>query len=108
MGPSAASETFARAWSQISGSEFKTGMTQKIYQLEKVQFPESVNGKMEVATSAKLELITDWAYQFTIESLPHEPTSKLECLEIARIRIEKGEVFIWKDVNSNPVSINVG
>lgn len=106
VGPSVASETFARAWNNITNVDFKLGMAQKIYQLVDAHFPENFKGRLESATLSNLELIADWLYQFTIEALPHEPITKLKSTELARTKIEKGEVFIWIDENSNPVTMN--
>lgn len=107
VAPAQTSETFAQLYSKISGKKFKLGMDQKLYQLEKVIWPDSVDGKLINADLSHLQTAAQWLFEFYQESLPHESLS----LERARLsmetRINKKEVFIWLNKAGEPVAINL-
>lgn len=106
IGPSKISESFARAWSQVSGIKFQREMSQKIYKLEEVQFPANTNGRLEVATHSYLDLVAEWLYQFTSESLPYEITTIEKAKMHVKNKIDKGEVILWLNENNIPASMN--
>lgn len=106
IGPVASVQTFAKTWAGVTEKKFKIGMAQKIYQLNQVIQPRSVQGQLILATSEHEELVTKWIYEFSLESLPHENNSIERAKEFALNKIPKGEVFIWLDETGIPVSMN--
>jgi predicted GNAT family acetyltransferase len=106
VGPVATVESFAKIWAGITEKKFKIGMSQKIYQLNKVISAKAVGGRLIVASAEHQDLITQWVYAFSLESLPHENNSIERAKEFAVHKIPKGEVFIWQNEAGKPVSMN--
>lgn len=107
VGPNETSEEFARQWSKIAKKEMTLAMGQKIYQLEKVTKPKNVVGKITNATEIDLSLVSEWLYDFTTESIPHQPTTLEKMTVLANAKILKNEVYLWKDQNDQTVSMNL-
>ncbi|MES2803240.1 MAG: GNAT family N-acetyltransferase [Bdellovibrionota bacterium] len=106
VGPVAPAELFAKTWSGVTEKKCKIGMAQKIYQLNRVITPRPVAGSVSVCDVKYQDLITQWVYEFSLESLPHEANSIERAREFAVNKIPKGEVLIWCDESGNPVSMN--
>ena len=106
LGPVSTTEYFAKTWAGITEKKFKVGMSQKIYQLDQVIAPKAVQGQLVVATSAHEDLVTQWVYAFSLESLPHENNSIERAKEFAVHKIPKEEVLLWLNADGEPVSMN--
>ncbi len=106
VGPVAPAELFAKTWAGLAEKKYKIGMQQKIYQLEKVILPKPVSGSILVCNESHLDLITQWVYEFSLESLAHEVNTIERAREFAANKIPKGEVYIWSDEKGIPVSMN--
>lgn len=106
VGPVIPSELFAKTWAGLTEQKFKIGMAQKIYQLEKVISVNPVPGSLSVCDDKYQDLITQWVYEFSLESLPHEANTIERAREFAINKIPKGEVYIWLDESGVPVSMN--
>ncbi len=104
VGPSEESETFADLWSNATTKKAELGMGQKIYKLEKVDFPDGVAGEMKVAQDSHLDLVTEWLIAFAKESLPPSEQAEAPLIEMAKNAVEKKEVHIWF-VDGHPVSM---
>lgn len=70
VGPSWESEFFALYWSSLTNKKNKLAMGQKIYKLEKVNFPINVGGEFRVAVESELDLVHGWVWDFVNECLP--------------------------------------
>jgi len=106
VGPVAATELFAKTWAGLTEKKCKIGMAQKIYQLEKVIPVIPVPGSLLRCHEKYQDLITQWVYEFSLESLPHEKNTIERAREFAVHKIPKGEVYIWVDSDGVPVSMN--
>lgn len=106
VGPVKPTQTFAKTWAGLTEKKHKIGMSQKIYQLQKVITPRPVAGAIAVCDLKHQDLITQWVHEFSLESLPLEANSIERAREFAVNKIPKGEVFIWCDEAGNPVSMN--
>lgn len=106
VGPVIPAELFAKTWAGLTEQKYKIGMAQKIYQLEKVIPPKPASGSISVCTEKHQDLITQWVYEFSLESLPHEANTIERAREFAVNKIPKGEVYIWSDEKDVPVSMN--
>lgn len=106
VGPVEPTELFAKTWAGLTEQKYKIGMAQKIYQLSKVIAARPVAGSISVCTEKHQDLITQWVYEFSLESLPHEANSIERAREFAVNKIPKGEVYIWSDEAGIPVSMN--
>lgn len=96
VGPSATSEIFALLWKKASGQEFKLGMSQKIYELERIESRSLVKGELIQALESHAELVGQWIYEFSCESLPHEPTTLEKTRKLAFQKIQNGDVYLWQ------------
>ena len=102
-GPSATALAFARAWTGLTGQSHKPGMSQRIYELRKVDPPENVSGGLRSATDEDLDLLAEWLYWFNVDChLPVIP--KEEAREIATRYLAGGNLFLW-EVEGRPVSM---
>jgi len=106
VGPSTTCEIFAKVWKNVSGQEYKLGMDQKIYQLDEVIMPANISGQLLQAEEAHTNLVGQWLYEFSCESLPHEPTTIEKSTELAIRKIKNGDVYLWKSNDGQIVAMN--
>lgn len=106
VGPVTPAELFAKTWAGLTEKKYKIGMAQKIYQLEKVIPAKPVTGSVSACDLKHQDLITQWVYEFSLESLPHEENTIERAREFAVNKIPKGEVYIWIDSYGVPVAMN--
>lgn len=106
VGPVVPAELFAKTWAGLTEKKYKIGMQQKIYQLEKVIAPKPASGSISVCNESHQDLITQWVYEFSLESLSHEVNTIERAREFAINKIPKGEVYIWTDEKNIAVSMN--
>lgn len=106
VGAPATCETFAMIWKKLNGQDFKLGMAQKIYQLDEVIMPENISGQLIQAQESHTSLVGQWVYEFSCESLPHEPTTVEKTTELAIQKIKNGDVYLWQDESGQGVSMN--
>lgn len=107
VGPAITSEALIRIFGKLSNQKFRLNMGQKIYALTEVTFPENVEGQLSLAKDFHKDLVGQWLYEFSCESLPNEKTTLEKTLELADGKIKKGEVYLWLDQGGNPVSMNL-
>ncbi|AZZ36614.1 hypothetical protein CIK05_07365 [Bdellovibrio sp. qaytius] len=106
VGPVSVAALFAKTWAGLTENKTHIAMSQKIYKLDKVILPRPVDGQLIVANLTHQDLITQWVFEFSLESLPHEANSIDVAREFAVNKIAKGEVFIWLDGFGIPVSMD--
>lgn len=106
VGAPATCEIFAMIWKRLSGQDFKLGMAQKIYQLDEVVMPTNISGQLLQAQESHTSLVGQWVYEFSTESLPHEPTTIEKTTELAIQKIKNGDVYLWQDELGEVVSMN--
>ncbi|MDP8202334.1 MAG: GNAT family N-acetyltransferase [Candidatus Tenebribacter burtonii] len=85
----------AKKWQMKTGRTFKLGMSERIYKLEKVIFPEQPSGLMRLATLEDLHLICQWMEEFREEAVPNDPLNDFS--EFATKKIENKDLVIWDD-----------
>lgn len=107
VGPALTSEAFSRIWSQLTNQSCRLGMGQKIYRLDTVTMPKDISGQLALAGMEHIALVGQWLLEFSVESLPHEPTSLQKTSEIAVAKIEKQEVYLWLDIDGTPLAMNM-
>lgn len=106
VGPSATCEIFSRVWKKESGQEYKLGMDQKIYQLDELIMPADISGQLLQAQEVHTNLVGQWLYEFSSESLAHEPTTIEKTMELVTRKIKNGDVYLWKSNDDQIVSMN--
>lgn len=106
VGPVKVTELFAKYWAGVTEQKYSVAMSQKIYKLEKVIPSRTVGGKIHVAGPEHEELVRDWVYAFSLESLPpHEAVPEAAAL-FAKNKIERKEIFLWLDESGKAVCMN--
>jgi uncharacterized protein len=101
LGPASIAAAFARAWSDITGVKHIKGTSQRIYELRRVIPPAPVAGRLRLAASSEVDLITLWALAFQDEVLmPGDPAQTRESIEL---RLSQQEIYLWD--NGQPVSM---
>ena len=69
LGPTGPARAFAEAWAAARGLEAREGMKQRIYQLERVVWPEGKPpGRMRLAVGRDVELLAEWMAAFSVET----------------------------------------
>lgn len=106
VGAPATCEIFARIWKKLSGHGYKLGMAQKIYQLDEVIVPTNISGQLLQAQEDHTGLVGQWVYEFSCESLPHEPTTIEKTAELAIQKVKNGDVYLWQSESGEIVSMN--
>jgi uncharacterized protein len=87
---------FAQLWSERTGKPFNLAMSQRIYELRRVDPPAGVPGRLRPALAEDLALLADWVYNFNVDAgLPL--LDSVEAWGLAERRVDAGDVFIWED-----------
>jgi predicted GNAT family acetyltransferase len=96
VGPAIESESFANIWTGLSGKTKHLGMGQKIYKIEKVDFPTNIAGEFKVATELDLPVVLEWIQAFAKECLPPtDQRSEMHWREFAESGIQRQSVYFW-------------
>ena len=106
VGAPATCEIFAKIWSKLINCNYKVGMEQKIYQLNEVILPKNIQGELIQAQAKHTARVGQWVYEFSCESLPHEPTIIEKTTELAAQKIKNGDVYLWQAETGEIVSMN--
>jgi len=101
LGPSHVAKEFAVTWANFSGTQYKEGTCQRVYELKKVIHSELSRGKLRVATEGDAELMTQWVFDFQREALTGSDIA--EAQERAKSRISDRDIYVWED--GKPVSM---
>lgn len=107
VGPALTADAFSRMWSKATNQKCTLAMGQKIYQLTEVIMPPNISGKLKLAQESDVSFVGQWLLEFSIESLPHQPTTIEKMIELAKIKIQKQETYLWLDKNNMPVSMSL-
>jgi GNAT superfamily N-acetyltransferase len=106
LAPAEDARTFAEAWSSLSGAPYRAGLSERVYELRQVIFPEPrPPGKMRRATESTVEQVARWLYAFWQEALPSDAGTLQDARWNAEARIEDGDYFIWEDLRQQPVAM---
>lgn len=67
LGPTAAANAFAQCWVEQTGSPCRPGMSQRIYQCDRVTVPACGPGRLRGAADDDLPLLSQWREEFCRE-----------------------------------------
>lgn len=99
LGPAQSSLRFAEKWSDLIGQNYRLGLAQRIYRLDRVVPPASTPGELRRARPGDLDLLAGWLHAFIEETgIPNPRTGA----QIAQAGIADGRIFVWD--NGGPVS----
>jgi len=94
-GTAEVAESFSEIWHERTGQSIAILMSQRIYSLTEVIWPESVAGKMRWAREEDIPTLLKWFLGFCEEAVPDDPPENPE--KNIRRRIDKGNLAIWED-----------
>lgn len=94
-GPPPLSEAFAAAWATLTGKTYRVQIRNRLYELREVNSIPITPGRLRLATTADLELITQWTFAFQTEALQRGDLA--EAYEVARYKISEQELYLWED-----------
>ncbi|MFZ5354521.1 MAG: GNAT family N-acetyltransferase [Bacillota bacterium] len=96
-------KSFVDFWSRTSGRKGRVNMNMRVYRLDMVNPVPMVEGKLRLANMSELELLTQWVYDFALESEAGEMTME-EARETTKTKIEMDSLYLW-EVDGKPVSM---
>jgi RimJ/RimL family protein N-acetyltransferase len=101
FGPEPVAALFAERWRARTDAAVHRGMSNTIYQIERVT-PTSrkAPGTMRVAQAADRDLVSAWIAAFYSEAAPPD---RVHPAEVAAERIDRASLFLWED--AQPVSM---
>lgn len=88
-------ETFADAWTRLTGQPARVAMRQRVYRLDEVEPIAPTPGHLRVATMDDLDLVATWTRAFEIEALG--PLASPEHRQAAERRIAGRAIYLWCD-----------
>lgn len=94
-------QAFAAAWASLKETTYQVKMRNRLYELKRVNPIPATPGRLRLATTADLELITEWIFAFQNEAL--QRGNLAESREVARYRINDQDIYLWED--GQPVSM---
>jgi predicted GNAT family acetyltransferase len=103
-GPVPLAERFAPIWASKNDLAFELEMGQGVYELREVTSPVKVAGKLVMAQTKDLDLISEWMLGFERDAFGENKSTLEEMKEAVGHRIQKEEWYIWKD-GEIPLSI---
>ncbi|CAN5757425.1 GNAT family N-acetyltransferase [soil metagenome] len=95
LGPEPEARRFAELWAERKGIRAHPGMRQRIFQLERVIWPERpATGRLRVAEPEDRERVERWIRAFSAEAgTPMHGIGRM-----AEERIRERAIFLWEDV----------
>jgi uncharacterized protein len=87
-------EAFAALWTRRTGTGSHTGMSQRLYQLNRVIHPRYSPGRLRPAVEEDAGLVIEWMSAFAQEAMRSSPQTSPE---MVYSRIAEGSVFLWDD-----------
>jgi predicted GNAT family acetyltransferase len=115
VGPRETAEEFARLWSSRKGTSSRLGMSQRMYQLNRVEPTPRVPGRARRAGANDAEDLLDWRRAYEAELRTDGPLE--EACRRFRAEVEAGNAWLWEDgprvcmavcVGSTPKGIRIG
>lgn len=102
LGPSEVASEVARAWVDVRGGEWKTGVRHGIYSIDHVVHPVGVAGELRPAGTSDVDLGVEWALGFARDTGMDLPASHAS---VSRW-IDRESLFFW-EVDGEVVSMAV-
>ena len=85
-------DAFARFWEEHRGLSHGARIHWRWYAVSQVKQPDSVPGRLRLATTDDLELVRDWALL-----LAREIDTNVDVVAFYERRIESGSLYLWDD-----------
>jgi len=97
MGEPELAQAFVHHWCALAGRNAALGVREHIYELRKVLPPKYSPGEFHAATETDCDLVTTWTLAFLEEAVPDDPGDEAGAQDLARRKIQAGDVFLWRD-----------
>ncbi|MCM2676968.1 GNAT family N-acetyltransferase [Alkalicoccobacillus plakortidis] len=94
MGELPYAEWFSVQYSQLVEKNSHLSVAQRIYQLEHVQFPESVPGRLRLGQPDQEKLLIKWALQFAEDA--HVSLTEDEAHERVTRFLRERQIYVWE------------
>ncbi len=105
LGPPEVARAFAEVWRQMTDQTFQPGIAQRIYQLEAVNRPANVRGRLRQATGEDRTLLRSWFTAFHAEAYgSHDVESAARAADAVLLSPAR-TIYIWDD--DEPVSMAI-
>lgn len=105
VGPKVETTVFAKIYSSKMNCNYQLGMDQRIYEAKHINVP-NVAGILKSATLTEVDIVSQWLYEFSRESLPErEKFSLMYAQEWANKAITEKTAYLWIDSHGIPVSV---
>jgi predicted GNAT family acetyltransferase len=105
VGPAAATELFARTWSEATGAVADVAVAQLIYEATSATPPTGVAGRPRLYADADRELVVGWLRAFVAEALPPDSAEDAREFLDRRLADPASTLLLWDD--GGPVSLAV-
>lgn len=102
-GPVEPAEAFARAFAAATGVGARVVVSQRMFQLSRVDRPSGVPGEARRATPEERDLIVAWSAAFSAEATPHGPRRDPAPSVDSRLA-SPDRIWLWQ-VDGQPVSM---
>lgn len=102
-GPVAASSSFAKLWSGLTGVNHEPAIATRIFSLREVIHPTYSTGALRPATQAELELGTAWYADFTREAEHNDEPDIARLRQTVQYKIDQQQLYFW--IDGEPVSM---
>jgi uncharacterized protein len=89
------SENFAKVWKRKTGMVSHINSRQRVYRLDKVIWPEQMQGSLREATEEDLPLLEEWMYAFLYETFGRG--NRDEVHETVRSVLPTHSLHVWVD-----------
>lgn len=100
-----ASRRFAELWTASTGRAHRLNMSERIFRLERVIPPPSVEGEMRLAAEADHELLAEWLTEFNAEALGQSvQVAAMRAFAARWIARQSRAMYLWI-VAGRPVSM---
>jgi hypothetical protein len=95
VGPREVARRVVEGWVEITGQRCEVERQNRLYQLRKVKSPVPERGRLRLATTADMELVAGWRYEFQVEIFGE--ADREEVRRAAELGIENGDIYLWED-----------
>lgn len=103
-GPVSAAQAFARRWEALSGQDWTTLLSLRIFAARQVTPPPNIAGDLRQATDHDLDLLIEWFTAFAAETgLNEERDQLIRSIEL-RLESTQGGIWFW-EMGGTPVSL---
>ncbi|MBO0878964.1 MAG: GNAT family N-acetyltransferase [Mycobacterium sp.] len=103
-GPRAIAASFAETWCNRTGAVSRVRVEERLYRLDVLRPPETVEGESRPASDDDTEILVDWHARFRAEAMGDAPVPVVTAQSIRTAKQAGDEFLLWL-LNGEPVSM---